>query len=210
MPEGTTLLELPFGDQAWDLRYVYYAGLHGKPIVNGYSGTSPTATGRVPRGSPASGPIATRRGRRCRPRARPTCSSTAMPTRRRRARRSSAGPGSPARRRSPGSPTATCCWSCHAEERTVTFPGGFSDPPGGHRSASSSASSCWARLAGATTARFGPWLPTAHWVWQLPGRTPPLPLNARHPTARSMLDDTRRMDRLREGAPWIPSTSSNG
>jgi hypothetical protein len=41
MPPGTTLIELPFGDQAWDLRYVYYAGLHGKPIANGYSGYFP-------------------------------------------------------------------------------------------------------------------------------------------------------------------------
>lgn len=41
MPSDTVLLEMPFGDQAWDLRYVYYAGLHGKPIVNGYSGYFP-------------------------------------------------------------------------------------------------------------------------------------------------------------------------
>jgi hypothetical protein len=41
MPAGTSLIELPIGDPAWDLRYVYYAGLHGKPIVNGYSGYFP-------------------------------------------------------------------------------------------------------------------------------------------------------------------------
>ena len=41
MADDTVLLELPFGDQAWDLRYVYYAGLHGKRIVNGYSGYFP-------------------------------------------------------------------------------------------------------------------------------------------------------------------------
>jgi hypothetical protein len=41
MPADTVLLEMPFGDQAWDLRYVYYAGLHGKRIVNGYSGYYP-------------------------------------------------------------------------------------------------------------------------------------------------------------------------
>ncbi len=41
MPADTVLLEMPFGDQAWDLRYVYYAGLHGKRIVNGYSGYFP-------------------------------------------------------------------------------------------------------------------------------------------------------------------------
>lgn len=41
MPDDTVVLELPFGDAAWDLRYVYYAGLHGKRIVNGYSGYFP-------------------------------------------------------------------------------------------------------------------------------------------------------------------------
>lgn len=41
MPAETVLLEMPFGDPAWDLRYVYYAGLHGKRIVNGYSGYFP-------------------------------------------------------------------------------------------------------------------------------------------------------------------------
>ena len=41
MPDDTVVIELPFGDQAWDLRYVYYAGLHGKRIVNGYSGYFP-------------------------------------------------------------------------------------------------------------------------------------------------------------------------
>lgn len=41
MPADTILLELPFGDEGWDLRYVYYAGLHGKRIVNGYSGYFP-------------------------------------------------------------------------------------------------------------------------------------------------------------------------
>jgi hypothetical protein len=41
MPSQTVVLELPFGDQGWDLRYVYYAGLHGKRIVNGYSGYFP-------------------------------------------------------------------------------------------------------------------------------------------------------------------------
>jgi hypothetical protein len=41
MPDDTVVMELPFGDSAWDLRYVYYAGLHGKRIVNGYSGYFP-------------------------------------------------------------------------------------------------------------------------------------------------------------------------
>ncbi|MEZ5291268.1 MAG: hypothetical protein R2745_09305 [Vicinamibacterales bacterium] len=46
MPNDTTVVELPFGDRAWDLRYVYYAGLHGKRIVNGYSGYFPPDYGR--------------------------------------------------------------------------------------------------------------------------------------------------------------------
>lgn len=41
MPAETVVMELPFGDAAWDLRYVYYAGLHGKRVVNGYSGYFP-------------------------------------------------------------------------------------------------------------------------------------------------------------------------
>lgn len=35
------LLELPFGSPAWDLRAVFYAGYHRKPLVNGYSGFFP-------------------------------------------------------------------------------------------------------------------------------------------------------------------------
>ncbi|MGE0813210.1 MAG: hypothetical protein AB7O28_12925 [Vicinamibacterales bacterium] len=46
MPGDTVVVELPFGDRAWDLRYVYYAGLHGKRIVNGYSGYFPDDYGR--------------------------------------------------------------------------------------------------------------------------------------------------------------------
>ncbi len=41
VPEDMTILELPFGDSGWDMRYVYYAGLHRKRIVNGYSGYFP-------------------------------------------------------------------------------------------------------------------------------------------------------------------------
>jgi hypothetical protein len=41
LPEGTVIAEFPFGDAAWEMRYVYYAGVHRKPIVNGYSGSFP-------------------------------------------------------------------------------------------------------------------------------------------------------------------------
>jgi hypothetical protein len=41
MPTGTVVTEFPFGDAAWEIRYVYYAAVHGKPITNGYSGQFP-------------------------------------------------------------------------------------------------------------------------------------------------------------------------
>ena len=41
MPTGTVVAEFPFGDPAWEIRAVYYAGVHGKPVVNGYSGAFP-------------------------------------------------------------------------------------------------------------------------------------------------------------------------
>ena len=42
MPDGTVVAELPFGDPAWDLRYVYYSTVHWKRLVNGYSGAFPS------------------------------------------------------------------------------------------------------------------------------------------------------------------------
>src|SRR5204863_8861855 len=41
LPPGTAITEFPFGDAAWEIRYVYYAAAHGKPITNGYSGNFP-------------------------------------------------------------------------------------------------------------------------------------------------------------------------
>jgi len=41
LPAGTAITEFPFGDAAWEIRYVYYAGAHWKPITNGYSGAFP-------------------------------------------------------------------------------------------------------------------------------------------------------------------------
>lgn len=35
------IAELPFGDPAWELRYVYYSTVHWKRILNGYSGGFP-------------------------------------------------------------------------------------------------------------------------------------------------------------------------
>jgi hypothetical protein len=43
LPAGTAIAEFPFGDTAWEIRYVYYAAAHGKAILNGYSGAFPPA-----------------------------------------------------------------------------------------------------------------------------------------------------------------------
>lgn len=41
LPAGSAITELPIGDDAWEIRYVYYSAAHWKPIVNGYSGNFP-------------------------------------------------------------------------------------------------------------------------------------------------------------------------
>jgi hypothetical protein len=41
LPAGSAITEFPFGDAAWEIRYVYYAAAHWKPITNGYSGAFP-------------------------------------------------------------------------------------------------------------------------------------------------------------------------
>lgn len=41
LPPGTVVAEFPFGDPAWEMRYVFYASVHGQPIANGYSGAFP-------------------------------------------------------------------------------------------------------------------------------------------------------------------------
>jgi hypothetical protein len=41
LPDGSAVTEFPFGDAAWEIRYVYYAAAHWKPITNGYSGNFP-------------------------------------------------------------------------------------------------------------------------------------------------------------------------
>jgi hypothetical protein len=43
LPGNFAILEFPFGDPAWELRYVYYSTVHWKRIVNGYSGGYPQA-----------------------------------------------------------------------------------------------------------------------------------------------------------------------
>jgi hypothetical protein len=41
LPEGTVVVEFPFGDPATEIAYTFFAGQHRKPIVNGYSGYFP-------------------------------------------------------------------------------------------------------------------------------------------------------------------------
>jgi hypothetical protein len=41
LPQGSVITEFPFGDGAWEIRYVYYSTVHWKPITNGYSGGFP-------------------------------------------------------------------------------------------------------------------------------------------------------------------------
>jgi hypothetical protein len=41
LPTGSAITEFPFGDAAWEIRFVYYSTVHWKPITNGYSGTFP-------------------------------------------------------------------------------------------------------------------------------------------------------------------------
>jgi len=41
LPDPVVLLELPFGDPAYEILAVFYAGYHRRPLVNGYSGFFP-------------------------------------------------------------------------------------------------------------------------------------------------------------------------
>ena len=41
LPAQSVVTEFPFGDRAWEIRYVYYSAAHWKPITNGYSGGFP-------------------------------------------------------------------------------------------------------------------------------------------------------------------------
>jgi hypothetical protein len=41
LPADSAILELPLGEPAFDIRYMFYSTLHWKPLVNGYSGGEP-------------------------------------------------------------------------------------------------------------------------------------------------------------------------
>jgi len=40
-PAGTVVVEFPFGEWAYELRYVFYSTAHWHPLLNGYSGHFP-------------------------------------------------------------------------------------------------------------------------------------------------------------------------
>jgi len=42
LPSNTAIVELPLGEPAFDIRYMFYSTLHWKPLVNGYSGGEPS------------------------------------------------------------------------------------------------------------------------------------------------------------------------
>ena len=45
LPASSAVLELPFGEVAFEVRYVFYSALHRRPLVNGYSGGAPAEYG---------------------------------------------------------------------------------------------------------------------------------------------------------------------
>jgi hypothetical protein len=45
LPPSAAVLELPFGEVAFEVRYVFYSVFHRRPIVNGYSGGAPAEYG---------------------------------------------------------------------------------------------------------------------------------------------------------------------
>ena len=45
LPASDALVELPFGEVAFDVRYMFYSTLHWRPLANGYSGGAPDAYG---------------------------------------------------------------------------------------------------------------------------------------------------------------------
>jgi len=45
LPASTAIVELPLGEPAFDVRYMFYSTAHWKPLVNGYSGGSPVEYG---------------------------------------------------------------------------------------------------------------------------------------------------------------------
>ena len=47
LPASAVLIELPLGEPAFDVRYMFYSTLHWKRLVNGYSGGAPPQYGML-------------------------------------------------------------------------------------------------------------------------------------------------------------------
>jgi hypothetical protein len=45
LPSSAVIVELPLGEPAFDIRYMFYSTVHWKPLVNGYSGGAPLEYG---------------------------------------------------------------------------------------------------------------------------------------------------------------------
>ena len=43
LPPSSVLVEFPFGDQWYDVRYMFFAAAHHRPLLNGYSGVFPAS-----------------------------------------------------------------------------------------------------------------------------------------------------------------------
>jgi len=50
LPESASLVEMPFGEVAFDVRYMFYSTLHWRPLANGYSGGAPIEYGLLAEG----------------------------------------------------------------------------------------------------------------------------------------------------------------
>ncbi len=47
LPPSAAIVELPLGEPAFDVRYMFYSTTHWRPLVNGYSGGGPAAYERL-------------------------------------------------------------------------------------------------------------------------------------------------------------------
>ena len=45
LPPSASLVELPFGEPAFEVRYMFYSTMHWRPLANGYSGGAPDEYG---------------------------------------------------------------------------------------------------------------------------------------------------------------------
>jgi hypothetical protein len=45
LPASASLVEMPFGEPAFEVRYMYYSTMHWRPLANGYSGGAPDEYG---------------------------------------------------------------------------------------------------------------------------------------------------------------------